>query len=752
MSELLANSANGTNPPQPDAGDSARSARTARFALSGNSSLAINLLHLFVLSSFAFSQVLYDHISREPGLVTKYVHNMRELLVLVVVISFVLPLILSLFEVLMGVFGKSARETTHILLILLLSFVLILPVLNRFTTTWRASNVFVLALLLGAALTWAYGTFPRIRSVLTVAAPAVIFFPAAFLWNSPATRMLAILSSGATAAGKPIPVVMVVFDEFCGESIKQADQQIDASRYPNFAKLAATSNWYRNATSVNAETAQAVPAILTGRRVKPRILPLLSEHPYNLLDLMIRSRTHEAVIFEPYTHLAPEPRERMEETNSILLPTYYLLRPMGLVFLHQLCPLEERGELPEIPRDWFGLSRLEDVNRLQRTRVIRWPWTSNREEQFDHFLNCIREHRPVDAATAEAEPGARPQFLFMHAVLPHIPLQYLPSGRHYQDDVELTTMTTKAGAGLTETAWRNDELAVARAHERYLLQIGYVDHFIGLLEARLRQMGLYDECLLIVAADHGTSFRPKEMRREPHGDNVAELMSIPLFIKFPGQKTGKISDRNVESIDVLPTLAQVLDLPLPIPAEGQSVLDESVPERPEKVMTHGARYIVPAAFPGKQTAFEVMQRRFGSGNGWEGVYALGLHLELVGRPVSELSVSAAPANLERFNKEVHRTESSTEPRGRVPSLFAGWAVPNNPSEFPVTLAIAVNGVVRGVTRTYDFREEGTPESFDDRTRWEFMVPESAFQPGQNQIDYYRVRGTGSQLTLHPIRN
>ena len=215
MSELLAKSATGSNPPQPTAGESAKSASSARFALNGNSSLAINLLHLFVLSSFAFSQVLYDHISREPGLVTKYVHNMRALLVLVVFISFVLPLILSLFEVLIGVFGKSARETTHILLVLTLSLVLILPVLNR-----RAANVFVLALLLGAVLTWAYGTFPRIRSVLTVAAPAVIFFPAVFLCNSPATRMLANLNSGATAAGKPVPVVMVVFDEFCGESIK----------------------------------------------------------------------------------------------------------------------------------------------------------------------------------------------------------------------------------------------------------------------------------------------------------------------------------------------------------------------------------------------------------------------------------------------------------------------------------------------------------------------------------------------------
>ena len=37
-------------------------------------------------------------------------------------------------------------------------------------------------------------------------------------------------------------------------------------------------------------------------------------------------------------------------------------------------------------------------------------------------------------------------------------------------------------------------------------------------------------------------------------------MSVPLFIKLPGQTEGRIDDRNVESVDILPTIADVLGI------------------------------------------------------------------------------------------------------------------------------------------------------------------------------------------------
>ena len=56
---------------------------------------------------------------------------------------------------------------------------------------------------------------------------------------------------------------------------------------PNFARLAAGSTWYRNATAVSGSTTYAVPAMLTGRYPKQRpVAPHFSRFPDNLFTLL----------------------------------------------------------------------------------------------------------------------------------------------------------------------------------------------------------------------------------------------------------------------------------------------------------------------------------------------------------------------------------------------------------------------------------------------------------------------------------
>ena len=65
--------------------------------------------------------------------------------------------------------------------------------------------------------------------------------------------------------GDPAPIVILSMDEFPVASLLRADGTINAERFPNFARLAEASTWYRNATSVAPLTQQSVPAMLTGR-------------------------------------------------------------------------------------------------------------------------------------------------------------------------------------------------------------------------------------------------------------------------------------------------------------------------------------------------------------------------------------------------------------------------------------------------------------------------------------------------------
>src|SRR5690606_18027658 len=84
----------------------------------------------------------------------------------------------------------------------------------------------------------------------------------------------------------PHDVALLVLDELPLASLLRADGHIDADRFPNFARLAASGTWYRNASSSYAWTETAVPSVLTGRRPPPDAVPTAVDHPRNLFTLL----------------------------------------------------------------------------------------------------------------------------------------------------------------------------------------------------------------------------------------------------------------------------------------------------------------------------------------------------------------------------------------------------------------------------------------------------------------------------------
>ena len=67
-----------------------------------------------------------------------------------------------------------------------------------------------------------------------------------------------------------------------------------------------------------------------------------------------------------------------------------------------------------------------------------------------------------------------------------------------------------------------------------------MDHQIGLLLARLRRTGLFDQALLVVTADHGYAFEVGVKDRRLVTDrNVDEIAPVPMFVKAPGQTDGR---------------------------------------------------------------------------------------------------------------------------------------------------------------------------------------------------------------------
>jgi len=79
--------------------------------------------------------------------------------------------------------------------------------------------------------------------------------------------------------------------------------------------------------------------------------------------------------------------------------------------------------------------------------------------------------------------------------------------------------------------------------------------------AEYEQLGLMDKTIFVLTSDHGTEFH--EHKRFDHGFSLYdELIHTPLIIKLPGQKAGRVINDQVSSIDVMPTILDLLDVKL----------------------------------------------------------------------------------------------------------------------------------------------------------------------------------------------
>ena len=82
------------------------------------------------------------------------------------------------------------------------------------------------------------------------------------------------------------------------------------------------------------------------------------------------------------------------------------------------------------------------------------------------------------------------------------------------------------------------------------------------------KLGLTDKTLFVLTSDHGTELY--EHRRFDHGFTLYnEQIHVPLFIKLPGQKAGKIITDRVSSVDVMPTILDLLKVRVPDNARKQ---------------------------------------------------------------------------------------------------------------------------------------------------------------------------------------
>ncbi len=307
----------------------------------------------------------------------------------------------------------------------------------------------------------------------------------------------------------------------------------------------------------------------------------------------------------------------------------------------------------------------------------------------------------------------------MHLELPHVPYEFYPDGRRYAGGL-LQTDGLRDGQGRTP----DDETISRLLEQRLLLQTGFTDLLLGRVIDRLKRQGTWEEAIVAVTADHGVSFSPGQPRRVPNKENLAEIASVPLIVKGPGMPAGRTDERQARTIDLLPTIAQLLDVPAPEGAQGRSLLGPP-PDRPEvRIEDRYQRVISRSARKFERQRDAILAQKlalFGSNQGWRRVYAAGSNL--VGRQVSSLGgVQAASVTLASPDAYDDVDPSARFVPGAIRAVFSELGAGER-------VVFAINGRVAAVTRTY----QGP-----DAVRAFVIVPPSAFKPGANSVEVLTI--------------
>ena len=657
-------------------------------------------LELTALAAYVFSRPVLDSFGRSPETFIARGADEWTVVLFGLVVTVVPALAVAGVGLASRILGATVRRGAHLALVAVL-FGLAVWRLGQETTDWGSTSrrLIVSSVVAGVAVGLLRSAVPALGTFLRYAGAASLIFLGHFLFLSPTSGL--VLGDGpafddevarqvaAELGHDPPDVAVAVFDALPTASLLDGTGRINADQFPNFARLADTSTWYRNHTTVGTGTNQVLPAMLTGRY--PGTPRSESESLFTLLggayDLLVR---------EPLTRLCPV----------------------------ELCPEATSSELGVLLGDAVNLWR--DADGPSASDPLPGALGPDRYAEAEQWI-----------ADLQVEPSV-PSVYFTHIVLPHDPWLFTDDGSLYRTASGVPT-------GRREGRWTDtgDEVG----HQRHLLQAQAADRLLGQLLDRLEAAGTLDETLVVVAADHGEAFVPGEPYRGLTETNLAQIVWTPLLVKAPGQTEAAVDDRRVEAIDIVPTIADLLGFDPPREVDGMSVASRDPGRGDEmRLAGRGQDELEPAegenlieidAETARSGFADVLAANPVPAAGPDAVWRRGQHGDLVGREVAELDLGPEAGETIAVDRLDDLQRHDT---GEVPLLEVVGR-----TELPeeTTVAYALNGTVVAST-------EVEPPSRDTRNTAVALVPPHLLIEGANELTAYLVEGPPGDEVLRPL--
>ncbi len=684
---------------------------------------------IFGLAGVAITQPLLDLLGRNPTFFVAGRYETSQIVWFAIIVAIVPAAAVFGVTALAGLVHRRGAAVYHGVGVALLAGLFVLMLCRTLRLDGVVYVVPVVAVL-AVAVALVEWRSRLARQFLAYLAVGNVAFVVLFLASSPTARLIGadddVAGQQGHVAVPPLqgPVVLIVLDEFPVTGIMRGDGSIIDTRYPNLARLADGSTWFRNAASESRTTYVSTPSILTGVRAGENDLPILGDHPRNYFSLF--GDRYPVNRYELVTDMCPaeaceDPSaDRPDQRPSPGRPMTQLIDDASIVYRHRVLPPSLRDRLPPLDTGWgdFG----EDMPVGGRGTD---PMEQVREKSQDEILNGQPSVFRRQIELIDGEPSIN----FIHSVLPHHPYRFTPWG---EGPLPATRLPDEVSSGRNKLPPPDDPAYNFMFRQLYPLQamqIGMVDKLLGETMDHLEAVGAWDESLVVVMSDHGIDMTAPGFTRSVDDSNAEEVFRFPLFIKAPGQTEGRIDDAPASTVDVLPSIIDLLGIETDWELEGHSLFDGS-----ERAIDRRVASDVEPAF----RLAAAHQAQFPRGEDWLSLAAVGEGEDLVGNPVGDYRVGAR-SDLRWKPDASEVLEDLSIAEDPVPYIMEGQVTGSDGR--PPELVVAVNGTLAGTLGGY----------LADGDAWRFtgyVAP--LFEDGRNEVVAYEVDRAGGTVTLHPL--
>ncbi|MEB2324359.1 MAG: sulfatase, partial [Sorangiineae bacterium] len=230
----------------------------------------------------------------------------------------------------------------------------------------------------------------------------------------------------------------------------------------------------------------------------------------------------------------------------------------------------ETATISSQDENWQGMRRFEDTGTPQ----YFWDSRSFTGSHLDSGSErVVPDAETMTHALEWLTAHARGPFgLYLNLQMTHFPYKLPPGAPAPWQPVEVRRGFNYLGYSAADHE---------RAVNRYDAALRYVDAQLGRLERFLSARGLAERTLLIITADHGELFHEHGM--VTHGKTLYEGEArVPLLVRFPGRVEPGELEAPVSTLDIMPTIAELLGVPPHPSFQGTSLLasSELAGERP----------------------------------------------------------------------------------------------------------------------------------------------------------------------------